>query len=240
MGSAALREAITAIRDWSMTANAPAEAPSHATEVYGSLAFNDAVQRARLPKQVYKALRRTIERRRAAGRLGGRHRRDGDEGLGGRARRHALHALVPADDRHHGREARLLPLAHGRRQGHRRVQRQGADQGRARRLELPVRRHAHHLRGARLHRVGPDQPALAAQAASTAARWSSRARSCRWTGEALDKKTPLLRSHRGAVHPGRPHPEAVRVEGRARLHDQRPRAGVLPDRRARSTCRAPT
>jgi glutamine synthetase len=62
MGSAALREAITAIRAWSMTTTAPADQPSHATEVYGSLAFNDAVQRARLPKQVYKALRRTIER----------------------------------------------------------------------------------------------------------------------------------------------------------------------------------
>ena len=30
------------------------------------------------------------------------------EGLGGRARRDALHALVPADDRHHRREARLV------------------------------------------------------------------------------------------------------------------------------------
>ena len=62
MGSAALREAITAIRDWSMTVKPPTDVPSHATEVYGSLAFNDSVQKARLPKQVYKALRRTIER----------------------------------------------------------------------------------------------------------------------------------------------------------------------------------
>ena len=62
MGSAALREAITAIRDWSMTTTPQADQPSHATEVYGSLAFGDAVQKARLPKQVYKALRRTVER----------------------------------------------------------------------------------------------------------------------------------------------------------------------------------
>jgi glutamine synthetase len=62
MGSAALREAITAIRAWSMANGAPPDQPSHATEVYGSLAFNDAIQKARLPKQVYKALRRTIER----------------------------------------------------------------------------------------------------------------------------------------------------------------------------------
>ena len=37
---------------------------------------------------------------------------------------------------------------------------------------------------------------------------------------------------RGAVEAGRAHPEAVRLDGRARLHDLRPRAGVLPDRRA--------
>jgi glutamine synthetase len=62
MGSAALREAITAIRDWSMSVKPPADAPSYATEVYGSLAFTDTIQKTRLPKQVYKALRRTVER----------------------------------------------------------------------------------------------------------------------------------------------------------------------------------
>jgi glutamine synthetase len=62
MGSAALREAIKVIRDWSMTTPPKADAPSHATEVYGSLAFNDSVQKARLPREVYRALRRTIER----------------------------------------------------------------------------------------------------------------------------------------------------------------------------------
>ncbi len=62
MGSAALREAVKVIRDWSMVTGAGPDEPSHATEVYGSRAFNDAVQRARLPKEVYRALRRTIER----------------------------------------------------------------------------------------------------------------------------------------------------------------------------------
>ena len=53
-----------------------------------------------------------------------------------------------------------------------------------------------------------------------------------WTGEALDKKTPLLRSMDALSQPGGPHPEAVRLEGAARLHDVRSRAGVLPDRPA--------
>ena len=67
-------------------------------------------------------------------RRGGRRRGgEGDEGMGRRTRRHALHALVPAADRHHRRKARLVSDADGQRQGRRRIQRQRADQGRARR-----------------------------------------------------------------------------------------------------------
>ena len=54
-----------------------------------------------------------------------------------------------------------------------------------------------------------------------------------WTGEALDHKIPLLRSmdalsERGAARAA----AARRRRGPARVHDRRPRAGVLPDRRA--------
>jgi glutamine synthetase len=59
MGSAVLEEAISAIRDWSMSETK--ETPlSRATDVFGSLVFNDEVQQARLPKPVYHALRRTM------------------------------------------------------------------------------------------------------------------------------------------------------------------------------------
>ena len=47
--------------------------------------------------------------RRAPRRVGGRRRRGGRQGLGPRARRDPLHALVPAAHRHHRREARRLP-----------------------------------------------------------------------------------------------------------------------------------
>src|SRR5213592_357825 len=59
MGSAKLSEAISAIRDWSVTEAKEPRAP-RATEAFGSLVFNDAVQQTRLPKLVYHALRRTI------------------------------------------------------------------------------------------------------------------------------------------------------------------------------------
>jgi glutamine synthetase len=59
MGSAVLGEAINAIRDWSM---APAKEARSAgpLDSFGALVFSDAVQQARLPKHVYHALRRTI------------------------------------------------------------------------------------------------------------------------------------------------------------------------------------
>jgi glutamine synthetase len=54
-----LSEAISAIRDWSVT-DAKERRGARATEAFGSLVFNDEVQQARLPKPVYHALRRTI------------------------------------------------------------------------------------------------------------------------------------------------------------------------------------
>src|SRR6059036_2114999 len=59
MGSAVLGDAISAIRDWSVT-EAKEPRPPRATEAFGSLVFNDAVQQTRLPKPVYHALRRTM------------------------------------------------------------------------------------------------------------------------------------------------------------------------------------
>jgi len=59
MGSAILGEAISAIRDWSVTEAKETRGP-HAAETFGSLVFNDEVQQTRLPKPVYHALRRTM------------------------------------------------------------------------------------------------------------------------------------------------------------------------------------
>jgi len=61
MGSAVLGEAITAIRDWSINQGKEQRA-ARAAEAYGSLVFNDEKQQARLPKSAYQALRRTITR----------------------------------------------------------------------------------------------------------------------------------------------------------------------------------
>jgi glutamine synthetase len=59
MGSGVLGEAISAIREWSLAEAKQPRGP-HASETFGSLVFNDAVQQQRLPKDVYQKLRRTI------------------------------------------------------------------------------------------------------------------------------------------------------------------------------------
>ncbi|MBM3776912.1 MAG: glutamine synthetase type III [Acidimicrobiia bacterium] len=61
MGSAALTDAVKSICDWSMTeGRATLTSPSKAAELFGSLAFSDKEQEARLPKGVYASLRATI------------------------------------------------------------------------------------------------------------------------------------------------------------------------------------
>ena len=57
---------------------------SNVPETFGNLVFNDRVMQERLPKETYKALKKTVGR---------------GKGL------HPLHPLVPAHDRHHRREA---------------------------------------------------------------------------------------------------------------------------------------
>jgi glutamine synthetase len=60
MGSAALQDAIKGITNWGVTVGQVTGKLPKATDAFGSLTFNDDVQKARLPKPVYQALRRTI------------------------------------------------------------------------------------------------------------------------------------------------------------------------------------
>jgi glutamine synthetase len=59
MGSRVLGDAIGSIRNWSVTEAKEPRAP-RVTEAFGSLVFNDEVQQTRLPKPIYHALRRTM------------------------------------------------------------------------------------------------------------------------------------------------------------------------------------
>jgi glutamine synthetase len=61
MGSAALSEAAKSIRDWSLN-DRPPTSRVKATEAFGSLCFNDKLQQEKLSKTAYRALRATITR----------------------------------------------------------------------------------------------------------------------------------------------------------------------------------
>jgi len=62
MGSAALGEAIKGIRNWAMTEGRVAHTPANVKDTFGARVFSDKVQQARLPKPAYRALRDTIMR----------------------------------------------------------------------------------------------------------------------------------------------------------------------------------
>src|SRR6267154_4659623 len=59
MGSRVLGDAIGSIRNWSVT-EAKEPRAARVTEAFGSLVFSDEVQQTRLPKPIYHALRRTM------------------------------------------------------------------------------------------------------------------------------------------------------------------------------------
>jgi len=62
MGSVALFEAAKSIRDWSIYEGRAGARPGKAVELFAALVFSDKVQQDRLPKPVYTALRATITR----------------------------------------------------------------------------------------------------------------------------------------------------------------------------------
>jgi glutamine synthetase len=62
MGSAALAEAAKSIRDWSVVDRASTTPAVRAADVFGSLVFSDKLQQERLPKPAYRALRATVTR----------------------------------------------------------------------------------------------------------------------------------------------------------------------------------
>ncbi len=170
--------------------------------------------------------------RRGARHLARRRRRSGDEGMGAREGRDALHPLVPAADQLDRGEARLLLRACRRRHRDRGVLRQGADPGRARRLLLPHRRHPRDLRGARLHRLGPHEPGVHAREPQRRAAVHPH-RVHVLDGRGARPQDPAAALDGRALRRRHPRARAARRRrGRARVHDDRMRAGVLPDRRA--------
>ena len=177
MGSAALGDAIRNIRDWSMTEGRQARMPARVSDLFGSLVFNDRCSRLGCPRP---STRRSATRSPRAPRSSRPPPTPWPSALKDWAIEHGAshftHWFQPMTgitaEKH---DSFFAPGERRPLDG--RVQRQGTGQGRARRVELPVGRHAQHLRGARLHGVGSRPARRGCCATATASRWSSRRRS---------------------------------------------------------------
>ena len=201
-------------------------------EPFGANVFSVAVQRERLPADVFEKLQATL----AGGEALDPSLADAvaeamKEWALENGATHFTHMFQPLTgstaEKH---DSFFEPSGEGK--VARRLLRQGADPGRARRLLLPDRRRPRHLRGPRLHRLGPDLPRLHPREPERGAalhpdrlRLLDRRGARRQDPAAALDGRPLALGDQGAA-PARRRGEP------ARLHHGRPRAGVLPDRRA--------
>lgn len=74
-------------------------------QVFGKDVFNDEVMKEKLPKDVYKSWKKTLENGEDLNQDISNSRRSCHERVGFRARRYSLYTLVSANDRYYSREA---------------------------------------------------------------------------------------------------------------------------------------
>ena len=207
--------AVEAITAWSSTGRRAPKSATPVCQLFGMNVFSDDVMQTRLPEKVYKTLRNTIKKGRAARPVDRRRRRDGHEGLGDRAGRDALHALVPADDRPDGREARLVPVARPTT-----ARRSPSSAARNWSGASPTRRAS-----PRAACAPPSRPAATRRGTRPARRSSSTtptARRCASPRRSVVDRRGARQEDAaaaldgGPLAAGRPHPEAVRLGGQPR------------------------
>ena len=194
--------------------------------------LRQAAMKARLPKAVFKSLETTIE---TASKLDpaiadvvAAAMKDWAIEKGATHYAHVFYPLTGLTAEKH--DSFLSPDGDGG--AHRRVHRQDADPGRARRVELPDRRHPRHLRSARLHGLGRHQPGLPPREPERHdALHPDGVRVVDGRGARQEDAAAALDA--GAEQAGAAHPEAVRPrEARDGRLVRGRRAGVLPDRPA--------
>ena len=229
MGSAALGEAVKGINAWATEGMRHLNKPVHVGEVFGSLAFNDKVQQARLPKPVYKSLRDTISHGKpldiSTADAVAIALKDWAVEHGASHFTHWFQPMTGITAEKH--DSFYNPTGDGRAL----AEFSGKElvRGEPDASSFPSGRHALHLRSARLHGVGSHQPALAARERQQRhARHPDRVRQLdRRSARQEDAAAALDGS---AVGAGRARAEPVRLARDARHRHLRPRAGVLPDR----------
>ena len=174
MGSAALQDAIKGITDWGVTVGQVTGKLPKATDAFGSLTFNDEVQKARLPKPVYQALRRTITAGEpldpTAADIIASALKDWALEHGATHYTHWFQPLTGITAEKH--DSFLTPTDRGKAV----AEFSGKEliRGEPDASSFPSGGMRSHLRGARLHGVGPDVARRGCWSTRTARRWSSR------------------------------------------------------------------
>ena len=224
--AAALRDVVSRIP---LLPKSPYPAPT--SSYFGVNTFGARQMRDKLPKAVYEKLVGVGAPREEARPRDRAHRRAGDQGVGDLARRDALHALVPAADRPHRREARRVP--HVRRRPaspwSRSAARSSSRASPTRRASRPAAcarrgKRAATRRGTRRSPVFIVESGGVRDAVHSVGLHRLQRRSARRD----DAAAPQLRR---ALREGDRAARAARRQGRAaRLHDARARAGVFPHR----------
>ena len=207
-------------------------------EIYGSKVFNEHVMKERLPSATYKSLEKTLHKGapldiEVANVVASVMKR-----LGHGAGRHPLHPLVPAPDRHHRRKARQLHLPRRRTA--------------ASSWSFPARSWCSGEPDASCFPSGGLRATFEARGYTA---WDPTTYAfvkdealciptafCSYTGEALDKKTPLLRSMEALNRQALRILQPVRQDRRAStcIATVGAGAGILPDRQRACTSSART
>ena len=231
MGSAASGDAIRHINEWSANPKTGAASTRKATDEFGSLTFNEEAQRARLPKDVYRALRRAIAQGEpldpSVADIVASALKDWAVEHGATHYTHWFQPLTGITAEKH--DAFLTPTADGRAVAEFSGKELVRGEPDASSFPSGGMRSTFEARGYTAWDptsppwllVTPNGTTLVIPTAFVS-----------WTGEALDKKTPLLRSMEALSK------QAVRIlklfgSKAQRVHDHvRPRAGILPDRPA--------
>ena len=228
MGSSVLGEAISSIRDWSVTEAKEPSGP-RATEAFGSLVFNDEVQQTRLPKPIYHALRRTMTHGEpldgSVADAVASAMKDWAVEHGATHYTHWFQPLTGITAEKH--DSFLSPTGDGKAVAEFSGKELVRGEPDASSFPSGGMRSTFEARG--YTAWDPTSPPWLLKSGDSTTLVIPTA-FVSWTGEALDKKTPLLRSMEALSKQAVRDPEAVRLDGRARHHDLRPRAGILPDR----------
>jgi hypothetical protein len=202
--------AAAAATRWTSQTRGESGATSHRVDEYfGCNVFDRKKMRSRLPKTIFRTLMKTIEE-------GARLDPDVADAVatamkdwatenGATHYTHWFQPLTGSTAEKH--DSMVVPA--GEDGVHLRLQRRRPRPGRARRFELSFRRSASHVRGPRVHRVGPDQPGVHPPRAELRdAVHPDRVRELDRRGPRQEDSAAAI--DRGAQHAGDAHPQALR------------------------------